>query len=52
MGVTAFFNKPVTLSDDYYWIKKYGWENDIYRHDFAYIEKVFDECNQKNNFLG
>jgi hypothetical protein len=27
MGVTAFFNKPVTLSDDYYWIKKYGWEN-------------------------
>lgn len=28
------------------------WENNVYKHDFAYIMTVYDECNKTNNFLG
>ena len=33
-------------------VNKYQWVNDVYLHDFAYIERVYDECNMKNDFLG
>jgi len=32
-------------------VKKYHWENDVYKHDFAYIQRVYDECNNKGEFL-
>lgn len=32
-------------------VEKYGWENDVYKHDFAYIQHVYDENNMNNNFL-
>ena len=28
------------------------WENNVYTHDYAYIMKVYDECNLNNDFLG
>lgn len=31
-------------------VSKYGWENNVYTHDMAYIERVYDECNLNNNF--
>ena len=33
-------------------VKKYNWVNDVYKHDFAYIEHVYDECNLTNKFSG
>ena len=32
-------------------VKKYGWDNDVYKHDFAYIKRVYDECNNASSFL-
>lgn len=32
-------------------VVKYNWENDVYKHDFAYIRRVYDEYNDKGNFL-
>ena len=32
-------------------VKKYNWTNDVYKHDFAYIQKVYDECNYHGEFL-
>lgn len=31
-------------------VTKYGWENDVYIHDFAYIVRVYDECNDRGFF--
>lgn len=31
---------------------KKEWENNVYTHDYAYILKVYDECNLNNDFLG
>ena len=28
-----------------------AWENNVFKHDFAYIEQTFDECNKTNSFL-
>ena len=37
-------------------IEKYkgnkDWKNDVYTHDFAYIQSIYDECNRNNSFLG
>lgn len=33
-------------------VEKHGWINDVYKHDFAFIERVYDECNANNDFLG
>lgn len=32
-------------------VEQYGWENDVYVHDFAYIKRVYDEHNNKGDFL-
>lgn len=32
-------------------VEKYGWENDVYTHDFAYIQRVYDEHNNNASFL-
>lgn len=32
--------------------RKKEWENNVFVHDFAYIEHVYDECNIKHMFLG
>ena len=32
-------------------VEKYGWDNDVYKHDYAYILRVYDECNNKGSFL-
>ena len=32
-------------------VEKYKWENDVYAHDFAYIQRVYDEHNNNNSFL-
>lgn len=32
-------------------VKKYSWDNDVYKHDFAYIKRVYDECNNRGEFL-
>ena len=32
-------------------VAKYHWENDVYTHDFAYIKRVYDEHNNKGDFL-
>lgn len=31
-------------------VEKYGWDNDVYKHDYAYILRVYDECNNKGSF--
>lgn len=31
-------------------VAKYGWENDVYIHDFAYIKRVYDEHNYNGDF--
>lgn len=31
---------------------KKEWENNVFKHDFAYIERMYDECNLNNSFLG
>lgn len=31
-------------------VEKYGWENDVYKHDFAYIVRMYDECNDNGVF--
>lgn len=31
-------------------VEKYGWENDVYKHDFAYIIRMYDECNDNGTF--
>lgn len=32
-------------------VKKYEWDNDVYKHDFAYIQKVYDKHNENGDFL-
>ena len=32
-------------------VKKYKWENDVYTHDFSYIQRVYDEHNNNGSFL-
>ena len=32
-------------------VDKYGWQNDVYVHDFAYIKRVYDDCNNNASFL-
>ena len=32
-------------------VEKYGWENDVYTHDYAYIQRVYDNHNNNNDFL-
>jgi hypothetical protein len=27
------------------------WENNVYKHDYAYIQRVYDECNDRGDFL-
>lgn len=29
---------------------KKEWENNVYKHDFEYIQRVYDECNNKGMF--
>jgi len=29
-----------------------AWENNVFKHDFAFIEHTYDECNLNNSFLG
>ena len=30
---------------------KREWENNVYKHDYEYIQRVYDECNNKGEFL-
>lgn len=32
-------------------VEKYGWENDVYTHDLAYVKRVYDDCNDNASFL-
>lgn len=32
-------------------VSKYNWQNDVYVHDFAYVQRVYDDHNNKGNFL-
>lgn len=32
-------------------VEKYNWKNNVYTHDFAYIESVYDDLNKSNGFL-
>lgn len=32
-------------------VEKYKWSNDVYKHDFAYIQRVYDECNNSGYFM-
>lgn len=32
-------------------VSKYGWDNDVYKHDFAYIQRVYDGHNDNGNFI-
>ena len=32
-------------------VKKYGWKNDVYLHDFAYVEEVYQDCLRNDDFL-
>ena len=32
-------------------VEKYKWKNDVYKHDFAYILKVYDKHNENGDFL-
>ncbi len=32
-------------------VEKYGWENDVYKHDFEYIKRVYDATNDNGGFL-
>ena len=32
-------------------VKKYQWKNDVYTRDYAYILRVYDECNDNGDFL-
>ena len=31
-------------------VAKYNWDNDVYKHDYAYIQRVYDECNNNGKF--
>jgi len=31
-------------------VEHYGWVNNVYSHDFSYIESVYDELNRTNGF--
>ena len=31
-------------------VKKYNWENDVYTHDYEYIQRVYDEHNNNGSF--
>ena len=31
-------------------VAKYNWSNDVYKHDFAYIQRMYDECNNNGFF--
>lgn len=32
-------------------VKKYSWKNDVYSRDYAYILRVYDECNNRGDFM-
>ena len=32
-------------------VAKYQWTNNVYKHDFEYIQKHYDKCNMNNSFL-
>jgi hypothetical protein len=32
-------------------VAKYKWDNDVYKHDYAYILRVYDEHNNRGDFL-
>ena len=32
-------------------VEKYDWDNDVYKHDFAYIKRVYDDCNDNGDFM-
>ena len=32
-------------------VEKYDWDNDVYKHDYAYILRIYDECNNKGSCL-
>ena len=32
-------------------VAKYKWENDVYKHDYAYIQRVYDQHNNNGDFL-
>lgn len=32
-------------------VHKYKWKNDVYSRDYAYIQRVYDECNNRGDFL-
>ena len=32
-------------------VKKYKWENDVYKHDYEYIQRVYDEHNDNGDFI-
>ena len=32
-------------------VEKYGWDNEVYKHDYAYVLRVYDECNDKGLFI-
>ena len=32
-------------------VKRHGWSNDVYSHDYAYIMKVYDKGNEEGTFL-
>lgn len=33
-------------------VQKYKWDNDVYKHDFAYIKRVYDMHNDNGDFIG
>lgn len=32
-------------------VKKYGWQNDVYKEDYAYIMEIYRKCIRDNDFL-
>ena len=32
-------------------VEKYHWDNDVYKHDYAYILRVYDEHNTRGDFV-
>ena len=32
-------------------VEKYNWDNDVYKHDYAYILRVYDEASNKGSFI-
>lgn len=32
-------------------VEKYNWDNDVYKHDYAYVLRVYDEASNKGSFI-